>query len=109
MEKVKAKLVELLENKSGQGAKGEWQIQTALLETNEKYPRKLAVQFWNELADKIKSCPKDVEVEFSVKAESREYQGKWYSDIKGVDVELPVSKGKKAATVVEDEGLDLPF
>ncbi len=108
MEKVKAKLVQLLEHKSGNGAKGDWQIQTALLETTEKYPRKLAVQYWNELADKIKSCPKGVEIEFSVRSESREYQGKWYSDIKGSEFELPASKGK-AAVVTEDNSDNLPF
>ena len=108
MEKVKAKLVQLLEHKSGNGAKGDWQIQTALLETTEKYPRKLAVQYWNELADKIKSCPKGVEIEFGVRSESREYQGKWYSDIKGSEFELPVRNSQQS--VQSSEPTDsLPF
>ena len=117
MEKVKAKLVQLLEHKSGNGAKGDWQIQTALLETTEKYPRKLSVQYWNELADKIKSCPKGVEIEFSVRSESREYQGKWYTDIKAWKIELAGTSTQKTPdnevntvdSILNSEDEGLPF
>lgn len=79
---LNGKVSKVLPIESGEGKNGTWQKQSIIIETdNGKYPKKVAVAFWGDLVDNSAFVEgNNISVEFDV--ESREYNGKWYTDVK---------------------------
>jgi len=75
------KIFKVLPKDTGEGKNGTWKKQMVVVETEGKYPKKLAIQLWNDLTDNTFQEGADISIEYD--AESREYNGKWYSDLKG--------------------------
>jgi len=78
---IKGKIVELLPVKSGQSANGEWRKQEYILETDSNYPKKICFMAWGDKIDQF-NIKQGETVEVSVGLESREYSGRWYTDVK---------------------------
>ncbi len=82
-----AKLVQILPLQTGQGKNGEWKKQDIILETEGQYPRKVCVAIWG---DKINPSQlvvgNNLTIDFDV--ESREFNGRWYTDVKAWKVEM---------------------
>ena len=78
---IKGKIVELLPVKSGQSANGEWRKQEYILETDSNYPKKICFMAWGDKIDQF-NIKQGETVEVSVDLESREYSGRWYTDVK---------------------------
>jgi len=82
-----AKLVQVLPLQSGTGRNGEWRKQEIILETDGQYPRKICIAIWG---DKINNNQLQtgnmLTVDFDI--ESREFNGKWYTDVKAWKVEV---------------------
>ena len=78
---IKGKIVELLPLKSGQSANGEWRKQEYILETDSNYPKKICFMAWGDKIDQF-NIKQDETVKVSVDLESREYNGRWYTDVK---------------------------
>lgn len=53
---------------------------TLIVETIEQYPKKVALQNIKK-ADEFNSLPDGMTFIFSIDVESREYNGRWYSEI----------------------------
>ena len=82
---LKAKVIQILPLESGVSARGDWSKQTIIIETPGEYPKQIAVSFFNP--DNI-NIPEVGEVgTFHINLESREFNGKWYSDVKCWKVE----------------------
>ena len=78
---LSGKIFKVMPLETGEGKNGVWKKQQVIIETtNDKYPKKVAVQLWGNLTDKGFHEGAEVSVEFDV--ESREYNGKWYTDAK---------------------------
>jgi hypothetical protein len=59
----------------------------AIIETSGEYPKKVAISLGkSELIDKVNKFSIGSDVTFSINLESREYNGKWYNDIKAWSV-----------------------
>ena len=75
---LKGKIIAVLPVKSGTSAKGDWQSQQYVLETEEKFPKRLLFDVFSE--DKIKEfdikMDEVVTVTFETRAEERD--GHWY-------------------------------
>ncbi len=78
---ISGKIIELLAIKSGQSANGEWRKQEYILETDGQYPKKVCFMAWGDKIDQFDIKQGDI-VEVSVDLESREYNGRWYTDVK---------------------------
>ena len=78
---INGKIVELLPVKSGQSANGEWRKQEYILETDGQYPKKICFMAWGDKIDHF-NIKQGETVEVSVVLESREYNGRWYTDVK---------------------------
>ena len=78
---IKGKIIELLPLKSGQSANGEWRKQEYILETDSQYPKKICFMAWGDKIDQF-NINQDDKVVVSVDLESREYNGRWYTDVK---------------------------
>lgn len=78
---LSGKIFKVMPLESGEGKNGVWKKQQIIIETtSDKYPKKVAVQLWGDLTDKGFQEGAEISVEFDV--ESREYNGKWYTDAK---------------------------
>lgn len=68
----------------GTGARGDWVKQEFILETGESaYPRKVCISVFGE--DRVKELDAFATgqpVKVSVNIESREYNGRWYTDVR---------------------------
>lgn len=75
------RLIQILPLQSGTGRNGEWKKQDIIVETQDQYPKKICISLWG---DKFQNVPlKESElytIDFDV--ESREYNGRWYTDVK---------------------------
>lgn len=96
---IKGKIIEVLPEKSGQSANGEWRKQEYVLETDAQYPKKVCFMAWGDKVNQF-NIKKDENVEVSIDVESREYNGRWYTDVKawkvsriGADAETSYSSG----------------
>ena len=113
---IQGKLVMLLPLQSGTSAKGAWQKQDAIIETAEQYPKKVCISIWG---DKINEqqliIGNSLTIDFEI--ESREFSGRWYTDLKAWRVEIagttnsPQNDLKNAEPLNLDENPDdvLPF
>lgn len=78
---IRGKIICIGQNESGVSRSGKnWQKQTYVLETEGQYPKKVAFAIMN---DKITQANIQMgqTVEVEIDAESREYQGKWYTNL----------------------------
>jgi len=78
---ITGKLIQILEPQSGTSARGEWKKQEFIIETEEQYPRKVCIANWNDKVD-INNINVGTPITVSVNLESREFNGKWYTDVK---------------------------
>ena len=106
---IKGKIIELLPLKSGQSANGEWRKQEYILETDSQYPKKICFMAWGDKIDQF-NINQDDKVVVSVDLESREYNGRWYTDVKawrvckkgvGANLSDTIAKGDRAASDYE--------
>lgn len=71
-----------------------WKKQEYVLETHDSYPRKVKFDFFGERVDQF---PLEIgdEVTISFDIESREFNGRWYTDIRGWKAEkgMPGTSG----------------
>jgi hypothetical protein len=82
------KIILLLNPQSGTSARGEWKKQEFVIETNDQYPKKICISAWNERAAMVSQMPVGTPVRVSVNIESREYNGKWYTDVRVWDIKV---------------------
>ncbi len=82
-----AKLIQILPIQSGTGKNGEWKKQDIIVETEGQFPKKICVSIWG---DKINpgqlQIGNKLVIDFDI--ESRDYKGKWYTDIKAWKIEV---------------------
>ena len=68
----------------GQGARGEWTKQEVVFElVNDQYNRKICVGFWNDKAPSAAALNVGDRVLVSVNIESRERNGRWFTEARG--------------------------
>src|SRR5215471_16914813 len=97
---INGKIVQLLSVQTGQGKNGPWKKQEFILETNDTYPKKICIAVWGDKIDMAKFRAGDaVQVSFDV--ESREFNGRWYTDVKAWKV---VTQGNSVAPPPEFNG-----
>lgn len=107
------KILQLLGVQTGQGKNGTWKKQEFILETADAYPKKICIAVWGDKIDMSQFRIGDsVQVSFDV--ESREYNGRWYTDVKAWKVVSGANAGGAPAPEfngpidpVHDD--DLPF
>jgi hypothetical protein len=84
---ITAKLTQLLPIQTGTGKNEEWEKQDIIVETNEQYPKKVCISTWGDKINKGQfQIGNLLKIEFDI--ESREFNNKWYSDIKAWKIEV---------------------
>ncbi|MBO7648306.1 MAG: DUF3127 domain-containing protein [Bacteroidales bacterium] len=68
-----------------------WMKQEFVIETQEQYPRKICANLWGDKTDMLNQFAEGQLVKVSFDLESREFNGKWYTDVKAWKLE-PVTE-----------------
>ena len=82
------KIILLLPPQSGSSARGNWNKQEFVIETNDQYPKKICISAWNERANEVGQIPIGTAVKVAVNIESREFNGKWYTDVRMWNIQV---------------------
>ena len=110
-----AKLVQLLPLQTGTGKNGQWKKQDIIVETEATYPKKVCISIWGDKIDAGQlQSGNMLKIDFDV--ESREFNGRWYTDVKAWKIEDADSSAQKPidrpTVSIQDSpamGDDLPF
>ncbi len=99
---ITGKIIAVLPERGGISKTGnEWKMQEYVLETHEQYPRKMCFNVFG--ADKIAQfniqAGEEMTVSFDINA--REYNGRWYNDIRAWKVERGVAPAVATAAPYE--------
>lgn len=78
-------LVNMLPLQTGQGKNGAWKKQDFIIETQGSFPKKVCISAWGDKVDFSKLVTgQTIKVSFDI--ESREFNGRWYTDVKAFAV-----------------------
>ena len=102
---ITGKIIAVLPERGGVSKTGnEWKTQEYVIETHEQYPRKICFNVFG--ADKISQFNIQVGEEMTVSFDinAREYNGRWYNDIRAWRVE----RGAPAAAPVDAPAVSAP-
>ena len=118
---IRGTLIGKLSQLKGSGERGEWVKQEFILETRESsYARKVCISvFGEEKVRELEGFSTGDTVKASVNIESREYNGRWYTEVRAWRLEketagmaVPEDASAPAGITIpdQDEGADdLPF
>jgi hypothetical protein len=82
-----AKLLTLIPLQTGKGKNGDWKKQDFIVETGDTYPKKICISVWGDKINPlVLVVGNELRIDFDV--ESREYNGRWYTDVKAWNIEL---------------------
>lgn len=114
---ISGKIIAVLPIATGQGKNGTWRSQDYVLETADQYPKKVCFNLFNDKIDQFPIAIDEV-VNVSFDVESKEYNGRWFTNIRAWKVEKGVVSAAPAASAPvasfdaapgAGEGSDLPF
>ena len=83
---IKGRLTKKLPPLTGQGKNGEWKKQDFVIELEDSFNRKLCVTCWGDKVD-VEALVEGAMLNVHFDIESREYQGKWYTNLTAWKVE----------------------
>ena len=85
---ITGQVIELLDVQSGTGKNGEWRKQEFILEIPGQYPKQVCVVQWGDNIDKF-GIQTGETVTAHIDLQSREYNGRWYTDVKAWRIDPP--------------------
>ena len=105
---LKGKIVKELTPIQGEKKDGtSWKKKEIIIETNGEYPKKVCVSLWGANADLPTS--EGTEVTAHIDIESREYNDRWYTDVKAWKLDTEDAQSPSPNTDTNDLEPDLPF
>lgn len=76
------KVVRLGNLTEGTSARGPWRKQDLIIETEEQYPRTVCLTCWTNQIDEIQKFAPGQSIKAQIEISSREFNGKWYTDVR---------------------------
>lgn len=84
---VTGRLTQVLDMRTGMGRAGEWKAQDFILETPGQYPKQVCISLWGDKIEVLKNFSIGDQVKATVDIESREFNGKWYTNVRAWQLE----------------------
>jgi hypothetical protein len=78
---ISGTIIKLLPLQTGQSKNGGWKKQDFILETEDQYPKKVCISAWGDKIDQFQLA-EGKKIKAAINIESREYNEKWYTDVK---------------------------
>lgn len=88
--KIAGHVVQLLEEQSGEGRNGPWRKRDFILETEGDYPARVCITQWGDDIEKF-AVAEGERLTAHIDIRSREYRGRWYTDVKAWRIEKEAS------------------
>lgn len=85
---IQGKLVKVLPSQSGEGKNGTWIKQSFVIETDDRFPKKICLIAWNERTETLKTLQEGNNLKIEISIESREYNERWYTDVRAINIEV---------------------
>jgi len=114
---VSGAVIHILPEQSGAGKNGTWRKRDFVIETADQYPKKICLTQWGDEIDNSALQEGEL-VTAHIDIASREYNGRWYTDVKAWKVErgdgagnegAPAPKSSKSIVLDDSVDDDLPF
>lgn len=94
---LSGKIVSQLPEVGGNSKTGNaWRKQEFILETGGQYPKKVCVSLWGDKIDQF-GLKVGEQVTMGIDVESREYNGRWYTEVKAYKVDRTAGGGSASA------------
>lgn len=105
----------------GTSARGEWMKQEVIFDLPGEFSKKLCVSFWGDKAEDAATFTQGEKVAVSANVESREYNGRWFTEVRAWKTQRVTSSPAVAAATDmppfaidsepynEQQADDLPF
>lgn len=88
---LQGKCIAVLPVESGTSRSGNaWQKRNFVIETAGQYPKKVCLQLFGDKVDECPNVGEEVKVSFDIN--SREYNGRWYTQLDAYVVERPAAQ-----------------
>lgn len=96
------KVIQKLPEVGGNSKSGNaWRKQEFIVETGGQYPKKVCVALWGDKIDQFPIQSGD-QVTLSIDVESREYNGRWYTEVKAFRVDYSGSTPASTSGAMPD-------
>jgi hypothetical protein len=97
---LEGRLTQILPEQSGQGRTGNtWRKQSFIIETmDSQYPKRICVDVWGDNINTLNSFKINDELKVSIDIESREYNGKWFTNVKAWRIEKKADAAPQAGS-----------
>lgn len=125
---ITGKVVKVLPEQSGKSSKtgNDWKKGSFIIETESNFPKKVCFTAWGDLTSQVNSLQAGQNVKVSFDVESREFNERWYTDLKAWKIDSagntdsseregsasaarPGSVAEPAPGSSEESSDDLPF
>lgn len=99
---LSGKVISQLQEVSGSSKSGNaWRKQEYIVETGGQYPKKVCVSVWGDKIDQF-GIRVGEQVTLGIDVESREYNGRWYTEVKAFKVDRSQGGSAGAAPAMPD-------
>jgi hypothetical protein len=125
---ISGKVISILPEQSGSSSRGPWKKGGFVIETEGNFPKKVCCTVWGDMLNQVNNLKQGETVKASIDLESREYNERWYTDVRAWKIEsVAASQGgtppaggsteppsytpgpQNAAPGGDDNADDLPF
>lgn len=97
---ITGKIIKIMPETTGVSKTGSsWVKQEFVIETFDKFPRKVMMSVMGDKVQELKRFSEGNEIKASLNIESREYNGRWYTDVRAWKIE---GNGQSAAAGPQD-------
>jgi len=83
---IQGNITHILPEQTGEGKNGTWRKNRFVIETQGQYPKNVCIDVWGDKFDQFQLAVGQ-SVTAHIDVESREWQGKWFTDVKAWKVE----------------------
>jgi hypothetical protein len=90
--KITGTVKQILPEQSGESRNGPWRKQDFILETPGDYPKQVCITQWGDNIESF-GVQEGETLTVHIDIQSREYKGRWYTDVKGWRVEREAAQG----------------
>lgn len=103
MAEISGKLIKKLNEVTGTGKNGtNWIKQEFVIETQEQYPKKVCLAAWGDRTQDLAQAQLGDTLKLQFSPESREYNERWYTELRAYRIEKADGGGQSGGSVPEN-------
>ena len=106
---VIGKVVQLGTLTEGSSPRGPWKKQELIIETLEQFPKKICLMCWNDRVNDANGFFVGQTIKAQISIESREFNGKWYTDVRAIRLDVDQPTAQPVAPQLQQQPLQQPM